>query len=155
LWQLVGELVAGGTTVLLTTQYMDEAEHLASKIVVLDTGRIAAEGTADELKDRQGGDVLEFRVTRRGDLEAAAALVAGLGSGPPRLDPDINQASMPVSGGPRTLIAAGQALQDGGIALDDLGIRRPSLDDVFLAITGHEVGTSASVAVPAAGGSHG
>ncbi len=153
LWELVGELVADGTTVLLTTQYMEEAEHLASRIVVLDTGRVAAEGTADELKDRLGGDVLEFRVARRGDLEAAAALVAGLGSGPPRLDPDTGQVSMPVSGGPRTLIAAGRALEDGSIALDDLGIRRPSLDDVFLAITGHTAGSRAPV--PAAGGSRG
>jgi ABC-2 type transport system ATP-binding protein len=154
LWQLVGELVAGGTTVLLTTQHMEEAEHLADKIVVLDAGRAVAEGTADDLKNSLGGDVLEIRVTRRGDLDAAAALVAGLGSGPPRLDPDINRVSVPVRGGPRTLIAAGRALDDSGIALDDLGVRRPSLDDVFLAITGHTAGP-APAAATAAGGAHG
>jgi ABC-2 type transport system ATP-binding protein len=137
LWKLISELVAAGTTVLLTTQYMDEAEHLASRIVVLDSGRVAAEGTADELKDRLGGNVLEIRVTRSADLERAAALVAEIGSAAPRLDPEQNKASMPVRGGPRELIAAGRALDDADVALDDLGIRRPSLDDVFLALTGH------------------
>ncbi len=140
LWKLVGELVADGTTVLLTTQYMDEAEHLASRIVVLDAGRVVAEGTADELKDRMGGNVLEVRVTNRADLGKAASLVAGIGSAPPRLDPELNKATMPVRGGPRELIAAGRALDDAGVALDDLGIRRPSLDDVFLTLTGHATG---------------
>jgi ABC-2 type transport system ATP-binding protein len=137
LWQLISELVAEGTTVLLTTQYMDEAEHLAAAIVVLDAGRVVAEGTADQLKDRLGGNVLEVRVTHRADLERAAALIAGTGSAAPRLDPELNKASMPVKGGPGELIAAGRALEDAGVALDDLGIRRPSLDDVFLALTGH------------------
>ena len=137
LWQLIEELVADGTTVLLTTQYMEEAEHLARAIVVLDAGRIAAQGTADELKDQLGGDVLEVRVTRRADLEKAASLIAGLADAPPRLDADLNRVSLPVKGGPRVLIAAGRALDDAGVELEDLGIRRPSLDDVFLAITGH------------------
>jgi ABC-2 type transport system ATP-binding protein len=79
LWQLVSELVAEGTTVLLTTQYMEEAEHLADSITVLDAGHVAAEGTADQLKDRLGGNVLEIRVTRHEDLERAASLIAGLG----------------------------------------------------------------------------
>jgi ABC-2 type transport system ATP-binding protein len=140
LWQVVAELVAAGTTVLLTTQDMDEAEHLARTIVVLDSGRVAARGTADELKDRLGGNVLEVRVTHRSDLGRAAALVAGIGSAEPRLDPELNKASVPVRGGPRELIAAGRALDDAGVALDDLGIRRPSLDDVFLALTGHAAG---------------
>jgi ABC-2 type transport system ATP-binding protein len=140
LWRLIEELVAEGTTVLLTTQYMDEAEHLASAIVVLDAGRVVAEGTADELKDRLGGNVLEVRVTNRADLGKAASLVAGIGSAPPRLDAELNKASMPVRGGPRELIAAGRVLDDAGVALDDLGIRRPSLDDVFLALTGHATG---------------
>jgi ABC-2 type transport system ATP-binding protein len=137
LWAFITELVAEGTTVLLTTQYMEEAEHLADWIVVLDAGKVAAEGTADQLKDHMGGNVLEVRVTRGADLEKAAALVAAVGSAAPRLDPDQRKISMPVRGGPRELIAAGRALDDSGIALDDLGIRRPSLDDVFLTITGH------------------
>ena len=137
LWSFIQELVDEGSTVLLTTQYMEEAEHLANWIAVLDAGKVAAEGTADQLKDHLGGNVLEVRVTRGADLEKAAALVAAVGSGAPRLDPDQRKVSMPVRGGPRELIAAGRALDDSGIALDDLGIRRPSLDDVFLTITGH------------------
>jgi len=126
--------------VLLTTQYMEEAEHLAGQIVVLDAGRVAAEGTADELKSQLGGNVLEIRVSRRADLEKAASLVAGLGRAAPRLDPELNKISMPVKGGPRELIAAGRALDDSGMPLEDLGIRRPTLDDVFLALTGHAAG---------------
>jgi ABC-2 type transport system ATP-binding protein len=140
LWELIQELVADGTTVLLTTQYMEEAEHLASSIVVLDAGRVVASGTADELKDRMGGNVLEIHVIHQADLEKAASLVAGLGTAPPRLDSEQNKLSMPVKGGPRELIAAGRALDDIGMALEDLGIRRPSLDDVFLALTGHATG---------------
>ncbi len=137
LWRFIEELVAEGTTVLLTTQYMEEAEHLAQAIVVLDAGRIAAQGTADELKDQLGGNLLEVRVTRRADLEKAASLITGLASGPPRLDAGLNRVTLPVKGGARVLIAAGRALDDAGVELEDLGIRRPSLDDVFLAITGH------------------
>ena len=135
LWQLVSELVAEGTTVLLTTQYMEEAEHLADSITVLDAGHVAAEGTADQLKDRLGGNVLEIRVTRHEDLERAASLIAGLGRAAPRLDPEERRIGMPVQGGPRELIAAGRARDDSGIALDELGVRRPTLDDVFLALT--------------------
>jgi ABC-2 type transport system ATP-binding protein len=118
LWQFVEELAADGTTVLLTTQYMEEAEHLANSIVVLDSGRVVAKGTADELK-------------------------ANFGNGPSRTNPDLNQVLLPIRDGASVLIAAGRALQDHGVALDDLGIRRPSLDDVFLAITGHTTDTHA------------
>jgi ABC-2 type transport system ATP-binding protein len=137
LWQFIEDLVAEGTTVLLTTQYMEEAEHLAQAIAVLDAGRVAARGTADELKDQLGGNVLQVQVAKRADLEKAAALIADLASAPLRLDADLNRVSLPVKGGARVLIAAGRALDDAGIELEDLGIRRPSLDDVFLAITGH------------------
>jgi ABC-2 type transport system ATP-binding protein len=141
LWQFIEELVAEGTTVLLTTQYMEEAEHLADGIVVLDTGCVVAQGTADELKDQLGGDVLEIRVTDVADLERAATLVAEFGDVVPRLNPDLKEVSLPVKGSAKVLIAAGRALDDGGIALDDLGIRRPSLDDVFLSFTGHRTAT--------------
>ena len=142
LWQFIEELVAEGTTVLLTTQYMEEAEHLAQAIVVLDAGRIAAQGTADELKDQLGGDVLEVQVTKRADLQKAASLIAGLASASPRLDAALNRVTLPVKGGARVLIAAGRALDDAGVELVDLGIRRPSLDDVFLTITGHPTAPS-------------
>jgi len=137
LWSFIEDLVAEGTTVLLTTQYMEEAEHLAQAIVVLDAGRVAARGTADELKDQLGGNVLEVQVTRRADLDKAASLIAALGTAPVRLEPALNRVTLPVQGGARVLIAAGRALDDAGVELEDLGIRRPSLDDVFLAITGH------------------
>jgi ABC-2 type transport system ATP-binding protein len=137
LWQFIEELVAGGTTVLLTTQYMEEAERLAHRIVVIDTGKVIAEGTAGELKDRMGGDVLVARVAARADLHRASALLAPLGEGPPHVDPDQQRVSVPARDGTTVLIAAGQRLAEAGIALDDLGIRRPSLDDVFLALTGN------------------
>jgi ABC-2 type transport system ATP-binding protein len=137
LWALIEELVTEGTTVMLTTQYMEEAEHLANQIVVMDGGQVVAQGTADELKDHLGGNVLEVRVAEQRDLKRAAALMAGLASTTPRLDPDLNQISFPIQGGAKVLIAAGRALDDGGIDVEDLGIRRPSLDDVFLSLTGH------------------
>jgi len=141
LWQFIEELVAEGTTVLLTTQYMEEAEHLADNIVVLDTGCIVAQGTADELKDQLGGDVLKIRVADAADLERAATLVAEFGDVVPHLNPDLKEVSLPVKGSAKVLIAAGRVLDDDGIALDDLGIRRPSLDDVFLSFTGHRTAT--------------
>jgi ABC-2 type transport system ATP-binding protein len=136
-WHFVEDLVAGGTTVLLTTQYMEEAEHLAHRIVVIDAGTVVAEGTASQLKDRLGGDVLEARVRSASDLDQAASLIAALAHGAPRVDHDERTVSIPTKGGPGVLIAAGQGLQAQGIALDDLGIRHPSLDDVFLSMTGH------------------
>jgi len=136
LWRFIEELVADGTTVLLTTQYMEEAERLAHRIVVIDVGRVIAQGTASELKDDLGGDMLEARVTNPSDLERAAALLAKIGDARPRIDRDQQRVSLPTKGGTRLLVAAGRQFEDERIPLDDLGIRRPSLDDVFLALTG-------------------
>jgi ABC-2 type transport system ATP-binding protein len=146
LWALIVELVAEGTTVLLTTQYMEEAEHLANEIIVMDGGQVVANGTADELKDRLGGNVLEVRVADSNDLEKATELIAGFASASPRLDPDLKQISFPILGGAKVLIDAGRVLDDGGIDLEDLGIRRPSLDDVFLSLTGHTAATQDDLA---------
>jgi ABC-2 type transport system ATP-binding protein len=153
LWEFIEELVAEGTTVLLTTQYMEEAEHLADTIIVLDAGHVAASGTSDQLKDQLGGNVLEVRVSDRADLDRAVSLISDLGSASPRTNPDLNQVLLPVTDGARVLIAAGRALDDQGIALDDLGIRRPSLDDVFLAITGHAA-SSSDTHPPSTGSAH-
>jgi ABC-2 type transport system ATP-binding protein len=146
LWNHIGELVAAGTTVLLTTQYMEEAERLANYIVVIDSGRFVAQGTASELKDQLGGDVLEARVQAPADLPRAAAVFAELGQGAPHTDPDQRLVSLPAKGGTSLLVRAGRRLEEEGIALSDLGIRRPSLDDVFLSLTGARGGAEDSSA---------
>jgi ABC-2 type transport system ATP-binding protein len=135
-WRFIEELVAAGTTVLLTTQYMEEADRLADTIVVIDKGRVIADGTAEQLKEQLGGDVLEARLSDPADLERAAALLAEVSGSRPRIDVDQRRVRIPTAGGTPLLIAAGSKLEAAGIALDDLGIRRPSLDDVFLTLTG-------------------
>ncbi len=146
-WSFVEDLVAGGTTVLLTTQYMEEAERLAHRIVVMDAGAVVAQGTAGELKDQLGGDVLEARVSSAAELERAAALIADVGGSVPRIDPDERSISMPTKGGTHVLIEAGERLQREDIVLEDLGIRHPSLDDVFLSLTGNGAKSEASGAL--------
>ena len=136
-WRYIEALVAEGTTVLLTTQYLEEADYLAHRIVVVDEGKIIAEGTSDELKDQMGGDVLEVRVARPSDLARAGEGIARFGEGHLQFDEDQRRVSIPTRAGPDGLIAAGRLLTEDGIALEDLGIRRPSLDDVFLSLTGH------------------
>ncbi len=140
LWSFIEELVEEGSTVVLTTQYMEEAESLADEIVLLDAGRIVASGTAGELKDRLGGDVLEVYVADQAELERAAALLARFSQGELKVDPDLKKVSLQVTGRANVLVSAGRELDDHGIALDDLGIRRPTLDDVFLSFTGHPGG---------------
>jgi ABC-2 type transport system ATP-binding protein len=136
LWGFVKDLVTGGTTVLLTTQYMEEAERLADQIAVLDAGRVIAQGTAAELKDQVGGGVLEARVTSPADLHRAAQVLAATGDGQPRINTDQQQVSVASRNGTADLVAAGRRFEEHHIALDDLGIRHPSLEDVFLALTG-------------------
>lgn len=136
LWHTIQELVGGGATILLTTQYMEEAERLADRVSVLDNGSVVAEGTSDELKARLGGDVLEARVSRPEDLVRAAALLTELGGRSPHVEPDELRLRMPTRNGTALLLAAGRRLEDASIPLADLAIRRPSLEDVFLAITG-------------------
>jgi ABC-2 type transport system ATP-binding protein len=136
LWQFIKDLVDGGTTVLLTTQYMDEAEHLANRIVVIDKGKQIAGGTADELKAQVGGATLEARVANSRDMDRAAGLLASVAKAQPRSDPAARLVSVPAGEGTGLLLDAGRRLQEAGISLDDLGIRRPTLDEVFLSLTG-------------------
>ena len=136
LWQFIRELVEGGTTVLLTTQYMEEAEQLARRIVVISQGAVIAAGTADQLKARTGGATLEARVADPRDAGRAAAVLAGVAHAQPRSDPGTQLVSVPAGDGIGQLIEAGRRLQEAGIGLDDLGIRRPTLDEVFLSLTG-------------------
>jgi daunorubicin resistance ABC transporter ATP-binding subunit len=136
LWSFVRDLVAAGTTVLLTTQYMAEAEQLASAIVVIDHGRVIARGTPDELKRRAGRATLVARVTSLSDLGRAADLLGRVAGTTPRSDPGTGLVSVPAGDGTELLLTAGRQLQEAGIALDDLGIRQPTLDEVFLSLTG-------------------
>jgi ABC-2 type transport system ATP-binding protein len=140
MWGFIESLVADGTTILLTTQYLDEADRLAHQIVVIDYGKVIAEGTSDELKDQLGGDVVELRVASSDDLDKALAAVAGLGDGKPQVDAEQRRMTLPAKGGAATLMAAARLLDEGDVTLEDLGLRRPSLDDVFMALTGHGAG---------------
>ncbi len=137
LWDFLRELVAGGTTVLLTTQYLEEADELADRIAVIDTGKIIAKGTADELKERLGGDVLFAAPVNRSQLDDVIRIVGALGPGDPWVDQRTGEVSTPVPNRIEALLAAGRQLEDEGIVLRDLGVKRPTLDEVFLALTGH------------------
>jgi ABC-2 type transport system ATP-binding protein len=140
LWDVIESLKASGTTIVLTTQYLEEADRLAERISVIDDGRIIAEGTADELKTKVGGDVLALAVADRVKAGAAAELLSGLfdvHGTDLQVKPDLGTVSLPVSQGAQSLVEAVRALDSAGIRLADIALRRPSLDDVFLALTGH------------------
>ncbi|MER7364896.1 ATP-binding cassette domain-containing protein [Nonomuraea wenchangensis] len=140
LWDVIAELVAEGTTVLLTTQYMEEADRLADRIAVVDQGRVIARGTADELKDQIGGDRVELSVTGRADLEAATLALAPLAVEDIQVDAAALRMTVPVTGGAVALTEALGRLAAERIAVRDAGLRRPTLDDVFLALTGQGTG---------------
>ncbi len=138
MWDIIRSLVAGGTTLLLTTQYLEEADELANEIVVIDHGEVIAAGTSAELKGRVGGDVLEFTVPERSRITDALAAVTKLAEGEPHVDEGTGVVSVPVGiNGSEALIQAVRNLDEAGIATSGLGLRRPSLDDAFLALTGH------------------
>jgi oleandomycin transport system ATP-binding protein len=135
LWTTIRELVAEGTTVLLTTQYLEEADQLADQIVVLDHGRVLAEGSSDQLKARAGGQVLEVRPAD-GNLNRVAAALAGVAGGSPAVDADTRLVTVPAAD-PGVLAEVVRRLDAAAVAVADLALRRPSLDDVFLRLTGH------------------
>jgi len=137
MWEAIEGLVADGTTVLLTTQYLEEADRLAHRIVVIDRGRVVAAGTANELKNNLGGDVVEMHVAHAHDFDGAILALHGLADGAVVIDRDRQRLTLPAREGPATLRAALDRLGDAGVVLEDIGIRRPSLDDVFLSLTGH------------------
>ena len=150
-WAAIRGLVAGGTTVLLTTQYLDEADQLAGSIVVVEEGRGIAEGTPEGLKARVGGDRLEVIVTDPGDLGAARAAVARVASAEPDVDREARRVSAPVTSRVTALAEVLPALDAGGVAVDDVGLRRPSLDDVFLHLTGRRAEPTAAEPTAPAG----
>ena len=138
MWDIIRDLVTEGTTLLLTTQYLDEADRLADKIAVIDGGRVIAEGTSDELKARVGGEMLALRVADRSRAGEAAGAVLGLGPGGGNVDNNTGEINVPVgTDGTAILTEAVRRLDTEGIKLADVGLRRPTLDDVFLALTGH------------------
>lgn len=137
MWEVIQGLVAGGTSLLLTTQYLEEADLLADNIVVIDHGRVIAEGTADQLKAQVGGERLEITVDDATQLVAARELLEPLGVGKASLDLHRHSLLMPVTGGAAVLTDALRRLDAAHIAVDDVGLRRPTLDDVFLSLTGH------------------
>ncbi|MFG3162193.1 ATP-binding cassette domain-containing protein [Streptomyces sp. NPDC048232] len=136
-WESVRALVAGGTTVLLTTQYLEEADKLASRITVIDRGRSIADDTPDGLKNLVGGDRVEVVVAERADLARAVKVVARVCEGEPEADEETLRVHAPVTDRVAALTEVARTLQDEGVAVEDIGLRRPSLDDVFLRLTGH------------------
>jgi ABC-2 type transport system ATP-binding protein len=136
-WEAVRALVAGGATVLLTTQYLDEADQLAGRVAVIDHGRVIAEGSPDQLKARLGGDRIDVVVARADQLAATAAMVARAAGAAAETDPDTRRVSAPVRDRVAALTEAARALHAAGIAVEDIALRRPTLDEVFLHLTGH------------------
>ena len=137
LWEVITDLVADGTTVLLTTQYLEEADQLAEEIVVIDHGKVIAQGTSDVLKDQVGGDRLEVVVSDPAQLQAAAQAVHPVATGEVTVDATDSKVIAPVVGGSLTLVKAVRALDTAHIGIADVALRRPTLDDVFLSLTGH------------------
>jgi len=137
MWDLIERLREGGTTLLLTTQYLEEADFLADRIAVIDRGRTIAVGTADELKNQVGGERIELTLARGSDLDAAAAALAPHADGAVRIEAETRHLSAASANGARRLADVVRDFDAAGIAIDDLAVRRPTLDDVFLTLTGH------------------
>ena len=143
-WDAVRDLAADGTTVLLTTQHLDEADQLADRIAVVDQGRVIAEGTSGQLKAKLGGERVQLTVAAGSDLGAAVDVLAAHADAPPDADPAARTVEAPVTSGARQLAAIVRDLDAAGVLIDDLNVRHPSLDDVFLFLTGHAAGTGES-----------
>ncbi|HEY8544720.1 MAG TPA: ATP-binding cassette domain-containing protein [Acidimicrobiales bacterium] len=136
LWDAIQAMVAQGTDVLLTTQYLEEADQLAKQVVIIDRGKVIAEGSPAELKSRAGRDVIELHARDVADVPRVAEAVATVGAEPPRVDEATRRVTVPVDGGTATIPEAIRALDHAGLVVDDIAVRRPTLDEVFLALTG-------------------
>jgi ABC-2 type transport system ATP-binding protein len=137
MWDVIRELVRGGATLLLTTQYLEEADALADDIAIIDSGKLIAQGTADELKAQVGGERVELIVADRSELPKAVAALRSIATADPVVDEDTHMVTVQVSGGTRALAEVVRELDTAGVVTQDLALRRPTLDEVFLSLTGH------------------
>lgn len=148
LWKAIRVLVEEGTDVLLTTQYLDEADRLADRAVIIDHGRVVAEGSSSELKARAGREVVEVQVRDQGSVELAANALGGLGQGEPHIDPATLLVSVAVGFGSEGLMEAVRTLTEHRLDVEDISLRRPTLDEVFLALTGRSAGEDSNGSRP-------
>jgi ABC-2 type transport system ATP-binding protein len=137
MWDVIRSLVREGATLLLTTQYLEEADELADTIAVVDHGKIIARGTADELKAQVGGERIEVVIHDRTRIDDARRILGGIGIGEAAVDEHTRRVTVPSDGGAKRLATVIREFDETGIAIDDIGLRRPTLDDVFLSLTGH------------------
>jgi ABC-2 type transport system ATP-binding protein len=137
MWDVIRELVREGATLLLTTQYLEEADALADNIAIIDSGKLIAQGTANELKAQVGGERVELVVADRSEVPKAVAALESLATADPVVDEDTHMVTVQVSGGTRALADVVRELDTAGVVAQDLAFRRPTLDEVFLSLTGH------------------
>jgi ABC-2 type transport system ATP-binding protein len=152
LWDAIRDLVAAGTDVLLTTQYLDEADHLADRIAIIDQGKVIAEGTPDELKTMAGDDVIQVHVAHLADVDRAIEVLAPMGTGEPRVDRPTRSVAVPVDKGSARLLEAVRAMDSMSLEVSDIGLRRATLDEVFLSLTGRPAEASPDDSEAVAGG---
>lgn len=151
MWSVIENLVSEGTTVLLTTQYLEEADQLADRIVVLDHGTVIAKGTSNELKSQVGGDRIEIVVESAVDVARAADLIQEFGSAAASIEEVTKTILLPVAGGSTAIVNIVRKLDENKIAIADIALRRPTLDDVFLSLTGHATEDNEESSTPAKG----